>query len=121
MYNHYIKLQDNKMIRGFSDAFEQPEKDDILIAENAGRHFELDGAINPPLADEQGVALYKYEKGKVIKRTPAEIDADIALIPEPEPEPPSEFEILKKALIDKAVLTEKDLTDTETSLKDVQR
>jgi len=114
MHKHYIRIQDSKIVKGFSDAFESPTKDDILIAEDAGRHFELDGVINPPLADMQGIALYKHSKGKVAERTKAEIDADIAKIPEPEP---SEMEQLKAkveameaALVSKKVLTEQEIT-----------
>ena len=109
-HNHYIRLEGNKVIKGFSDAFEEPQEGDILIAENAGRHFELDGVVNPPLADEQGVALYKYEKGKAIKRTQAEIDADIELIPASVPDEltllRAELEATKDILVEKKLITE---------------
>ena len=76
MYNHYIRLQDNKIVKGFSTAFEQPLKDDILIAEDAQRHFELNGQTNPPLTDEQGITKYKYVDGQVMARSEQEIEAD---------------------------------------------
>ena len=92
MYNHYIRLQDNKIIKGFSTAFEQPLKDDVLIAEDAQRHFELNGQTNPPLIEEHGIEKYKYKDGKVEERTEEEIQEDIDALPEPEP---SETEKLK--------------------------
>ena len=118
--NHYIRLDGDKIIKGFSDAFEQPLKGDILIAENADRHFILNDVINPPLKDDQGIPLYKYVSGKVEVRTQAEIDADIANIPPP---PLSETEKLraevdavKAILVEKAVITEaeKDSLSAET-------
>ena len=93
---HYIRLDGTKIIKGFSSAFEQPVEGDILIAENTGqRHFILSDTINPALTDEQGIAKYKYEKGKISARTKTEIDADIAKIPAPEP---SEMKLLKSRL-----------------------
>ena len=47
---HYIRLDENNyVIKGFSDAFEEPLPTDICINENGGRHFELFGEINPNL------------------------------------------------------------------------
>ena len=67
--------------KGFSDAIEQPANGDIWINEQGGRHFELNGVINPPLTEEHGVYLYKYVDGSVSERTAAEIQTDIANIP----------------------------------------
>ena len=107
MYNHYIRLQDNKIIKGFSSAFEQPKTGDICINENGDRHFMLNDAINPSLNNEQGRALYKYEGGKVAERTEQEIEAD-----RPAPEP-GELEKLKlriasleNELVKKEIITE---------------
>ena len=42
-YKHYIEIdKDNYITKGFSDAFEKPTEDSICVAENAGRHFNLD-------------------------------------------------------------------------------
>ena len=113
MHNHYIRLEGNKVIKGFSDAFEEPQEGDILIAENAGRHFEYDGQVNPPLSDEDGIPAYKYAKNKMGKRTKAEIEADRKALPAPEP---SEMERLKGdverlilALEEKDIITKQDL------------
>lgn len=49
-YNkHYIRVVDGIVIKGFSDAFEKPLETDICINEKGGRHFEIDGRINPHL------------------------------------------------------------------------
>ncbi len=122
---HYIRLDGDKIIKGFSSAFEQPQKDDVLIAENAGRHFELNGQVNPPLTQDEGIPLYKYSKGKVSSRTKAEIDADIALIPPP---PKPEIEVLRdrikeleSALIRKDLIKQSDLTAEKELVKEVTK
>lgn len=62
-YNkHYIKLNANNcIIKGFSDAFEQPEDGDICINQEGRRHFELLGQVNPSLFDGYGCPEYKYD------------------------------------------------------------
>ncbi len=76
-YNkQYIRVDENKNITyGFSDAFEQPQENDICINEQAERHFELLGNTNPSLMNFEGVYLYKYENGNIIKKS----EEDIAL------------------------------------------
>lgn len=61
-YNkHYIRLNGtNRVIKGFSDAFEEPLETDICINEQGGRQFELFGEINPQLFDGYTCAMYKY-------------------------------------------------------------
>ena len=79
---HYIKIDtEGHIIKGFSDAFEQPILGDICINEQGGRHFEMLGVVNPPLTEENGVYQYKYVDGVVSERTAEEIQADIANIP----------------------------------------
>lgn len=77
-YNkHYIKLDAiSCIIKGFSDAFEQPEEEDICINEEAGRHFELLGRVNPPLVNMRGSHLYKYENGTIQETTEEEREAE---------------------------------------------
>lgn len=74
-YNkHYIRLdENNNIIRGFSNVFEEPQEGDICINEQGGRHFELNGVINPRLINESGIFLFRYENGKVIAKTPDEL------------------------------------------------
>lgn len=75
---HYIQLDDqNRIVKGFSNAFEQPGVTDICINEHGGRHFELNGHINPPLFNNQGITLYKWDGTQVIERTQQEIQLDI--------------------------------------------
>lgn len=95
-YNkHYIRLDtENRIIKGFSDAFEQPIDGDICINKQGGRHFELLGVVNPLLMDMQGIYLYKYVDGVIKERTTEEIQADINKIVVPI----SEMDLLKAQL-----------------------
>ena len=77
MAKHYATVNDSGVIlRGFSDDFEQPDASAICINEDGGRHFELNGVVNPPMTDYHGVPLYKYDGGEVVARTQEELDAD---------------------------------------------
>lgn len=81
MAKHYI-ITDNtgRILRGFSDDFEHPDSSAICINEDGGRHFELNGVVNPPMTDYSGVPLYKLDGGKVVARTQEELDADKPVI-----------------------------------------
>ena len=62
MYKHYIRIdKDKNIIKTFTDAFETPEENDILIEGNGARHFVVN------LVDVNGTSLYKYEKKKLYK------------------------------------------------------
>lgn len=78
-YNkHYIRLDtNNRIIKGFSDAFEQPEEQDICINQEGGRHFELLGQVNPLLTNMDGSHLYKYEDGNIVEITEAEQEEEV--------------------------------------------
>ena len=77
MAKHYIIVdKTGRVLRGFSDDFEQPDANAICINEDGGRHFELNGVINPPMMDYNGTALYKYDGEQVVTRTQEELDAD---------------------------------------------
>ena len=81
MAKHYIVSDENgRILRGFSDDFEQPTNGAICICENGGRHFELNDVINPQMTDYNGVPLYKLDGGKVVARTQEELDADKPVI-----------------------------------------
>ena len=72
-YKHYIRIdEDNNIIKGFSDAFEQPQADDICINEQGGYQFRLEpgGEENPLLYTMDGIPLYRWD-GTVVKRTEA--------------------------------------------------
>ena len=77
MAKHFITTDETgRVLRGFSDDFEQPEASAICINEDGGRHFELNGVINPPMTGYNGTPLYKYDGGEVVARTQEEIEAD---------------------------------------------
>ena len=81
MAKHYIITDEQGCIlRGFSDDFEQPDASAICIREDGGRHFELNGVINPPMMDMNGVPIYKFDGKQVVARTQAELDADKPVI-----------------------------------------
>lgn len=81
MAKHYIIIDETgRILRGFSDDFEQPTDSAICINEDGGRHFELNGVINPPMTDYNGVPLYKLDGGKVVARTREELDADKPIV-----------------------------------------
>ena len=77
MAKHYIITDESgRILRGFSDDFEQPDASAICINEDSGRHFELNGVINPPMTDYNGVPLYKFNGEQIVARTQEELDAD---------------------------------------------
>lgn len=85
MAKHYIITDETgRILRGFSDDFEQPEANAMCINEDGGRHFELHGVINPPMTDYNGVPLYSFDGKKVFARTELQIKADKpAAVPTP--------------------------------------
>ncbi len=95
-YNkHYIRLDSNNcIIKGFSDAFEEPEESDICINQEGGRHFELFGRINPSLINESGIHLFKYSDGVIIETTEAERAEELAGMPKPVTESDTQTEYL---------------------------
>lgn len=57
---------------------------------NLAQTHYLDGELRT----EQGIPRYKLVNGKAVERTQAEIDADIAAIPVPEPTPQEDTDAL---------------------------
>ena len=83
-HNHYLRIDsESRVIKGFSDAFEQPEESDILYAEGAGRHFEIDGETNPSLITEMQIPKFKWDGESLVPRTHEEIQIDIDNLPKP--------------------------------------
>lgn len=75
-YNkHYIRVENEIVVKGFSDAFESPLETDICINEKGGRHFEIDGEINPPLYDDRMCHIYRYDT-ELRKATDEELEAE---------------------------------------------
>ena len=80
----YIIIDElGRVLRGFSDDFEQPDASAICIIDDGGRHFELNGVVNPSLTDYNGTPLYKFDGGAVIVRSQSELDADKPAITSP--------------------------------------
>ena len=100
-YNkHYIRVVDGIVTKGFSDAFEEPTETDICINEKGGRHFEIDGVINPPMFNMDACHLYRYD-GELRKATKEELKAERAAnYVEPEP---TEMELLWQAVTDNEI------------------
>ena len=108
--NHFIRIDErNRIVHGFSDAFEEPGESDVMINGEGGRHFRLilDGELseeNPAgmIRNEQDVPLLKWDakNKKIARRAEKEIQADIDAIPPPEPSVPVEGRI---AELEKAV------------------
>ena len=82
MAKHYIITDElGRILRGFSDDFEQPtDASAICINEEGGRHFEMNGVCNPGLVNGDGTPLYKFVNGEVVRRTSAELEADKPVI-----------------------------------------
>lgn len=86
-YNkHYIRIDnENNIVHGFSDAFEQPQEGDILINEQGGRQFEfyINGNIylgaNPSLRDFDGKFLYKWDGKEVVSVQIFRANANLAI------------------------------------------
>ena len=77
MSKHYVTTDESgRVLRGFSDGFEQPEASAICINKDGGKHFELNGVVNPPMIDMNGVSLFKFDGGIVVARSQEELDAD---------------------------------------------
>lgn len=77
MAKHFVITDElGRVVRGFSDDFEQPTDGAICINEDGGRHFELNGVVNPPMMDYNGVPLYKLDGGKVVERDEKEVVAE---------------------------------------------
>ena len=99
-YNHYITLNASGAITDIWSNGPHPEKDTtdaICINKQGGYQFRLTlngkpTGENPPILDEYGIPLYKWDGRQVIRRTQAEIEADRAAIPD---SPPSEQEQLR--------------------------
>ena len=82
-YKHYIRInKSNNIIHGFSDTFELPTDEDVLVCSEGGRHFRLfpDGEANPPLFDDCGIPLYHWDGEQVTMRTPDEVEVGRSLL-----------------------------------------
>jgi hypothetical protein len=84
-YKHYIRTNESGIIvHGFSDAFETPQPDDILVLENGPRHFHEAWPV--PLTNERGQYRFRWIDGQRVERSQEELDAEWAARP---PGPPT--------------------------------
>ena len=101
---HYIRIRDdNAIIRGLSDAFEQPQDGDILINAEGGHQFRfiingIPTEENPPLRTDDGIPLYWWDGEQANHRTDADIQADRDALPIPVP-PINPMEIASIAFV----------------------
>ena len=75
MYKHYIRVNGDIVIYGFSSEFELPLDTDICINENGGRQFELLGEVNPQLVNDNGT--HRFRCVKVVKQEKVPIIEDV--------------------------------------------
>lgn len=81
---HYISVNGSgRIVDGFSDAFRQPSETDICISEQGSYQFRLfpGGEENPALFDADGIPLYRYSDGQLLRRTLEDIRADKEVLP----------------------------------------
>ena len=87
---HYIAIDaQGRITSGWSDG---PQRDRdttgaVCINEAGGYQFRLHpgGEENPPLYTEDGIPLYRWDGGQVVRRSEEEVQADRAAIPVPAP------------------------------------
>ena len=64
---HYIRIDESgNIIKGFSDAFEQPGIGDTFLQEG-GRQFCLFGVENPQMVNMDGTFVFSFIDGEVVK------------------------------------------------------
>jgi hypothetical protein len=79
-YRHFIRTDTNGIVvKGFTDAFEQPQTGDLKLTGYDGRHFTLQ------LTNERGQFIYKVENGSMVARSQAELDVEWNSRPPAEP------------------------------------
>lgn len=86
-YKHYIRIENDIVIHGFSDAFEQPQAGDLALSGEFGRHFQLN------IRNDRGQFRYKLVEGQMTERGQAELDTEWNARP-PAPPSPLEAQIL---------------------------
>ncbi len=103
---YYIRLNENgRVVKTFSDVFENAMESDILIGEGFGSQFRASSDVlsedlqeyaevenGLQLMNDQGIYILKYENGVICKVSDEEIQAEIDDLPESEP---SEIEKIK--------------------------
>lgn len=95
-YNrHFIRVDKyNRILHGFSDAFETAEEGDICINENGSHQFRLfpNGEENPSLIGENCVHLYMWTGEEIRETTLEEREAELEEIEASRPTPAPSLE-----------------------------
>ena len=89
-YKVYVKTDVNNCITAVnSSAFLPDTTGWIAIDEGSGDryHHAQGNYFDRPIYEDHGIPVYKLENGLAVERTQAEIDADIAALPVPDPQP----------------------------------
>ena len=88
--NHYITTDpEGRITSGWSDG-PLPGRDTsnaVLLTDQGGYQFRLHpgGEENPALHTEDGTPLYRWDGGRVVRRSEEEVQADRAALPAPAP------------------------------------
>ena len=89
-YIVYVKINDSGYITAVnSSAFLADTTGWIAIDEGSGDryHHAQGNYFDRPIYEDHDIPVYKIENGLAVERTQAEIDADIAALPVPDPQP----------------------------------
>lgn len=79
-YKQYVRTDASGIIvKGFTDAFEQPITGDLLLTGQDGRHFQIQ------LTNDRGQFIYKLVNGSMVARTQTELDVEWNARPTPQP------------------------------------
>lgn len=62
---------------------------------------EINETIGDPITEEHGVPIYRYSRKHAVSRTAAEIAADVAELPVPDPEP-TPYDLLQQQIDEQA-------------------
>jgi hypothetical protein len=77
MARHYIRVDNNTVIKYFSDDFEIPAADDIGVLDNAPRQIPDQYRM---LVNNDGLYIYKWTGKKIVEKTYSEIyTADVKI------------------------------------------
>ena len=96
-YKHYIRLNaENHVIKAFSEAFEAPEKDDILLTDQGIRQCNIDLHHMA----YQGAYKYKYINNTLTETTTEEKEAYLSTLPASPPSHEDRLAAVESALLE---------------------
>ncbi len=107
IYNVYARQQDNVVVKIFSDVFEQPNENDILI-ESGNSEYHSHPHLKYQLTDDLRCHNYKIVDGKIVERTAEEKAEEYKKI---QPTEPTTEEKIKEL--------QEELTNTQLALTEI--